>query len=164
MTYIVESKISEYCRKEEKPMQLKKVIALFSAIVCLFSLPNIHAYAASESAYVDEGISLAYEIADGPSSNLSIQNGTAYCISSTSGKNAVSITVTQTLQMQFAIFFWIDVEGAQWTQTNNNKTIRVSGTKSGLESGTYRLKSEFTLTNENGKSETITLYSSEKSI
>jgi len=40
----------------------------------------------------------------------------------------------------------------------------LSNSKSGLESGKYRLKSVFTLTDKNGKSETITIYSDEKSV
>ena len=59
---------------------------------------------------------------------------------------------------------WDDVDGARWTKTVNIKTISVSNIKSELSSGTYRLKSIFTLTSLDGKSETITVYSEEKTI
>ncbi|MGN0683975.1 MAG: hypothetical protein ACI4JY_09895 [Oscillospiraceae bacterium] len=42
--------------------------------------------------------------------------------------------------------------------------IRLSNSKSGLPSGTYWLKSVFTLTSSSGKTETVTIYSTEKSI
>ena len=40
----------------------------------------------------------------------------------------------------------------------------LSTTQSGLESGTYRLKSTFTLTSSSGSVETITIYSTEKKV
>ena len=46
----------------------------------------------------------------------------------------------------------------------NTNTIRLSNSKSSLTSGTYRLKSVFTLTNSIGKTENITIYSSEKRV
>lgn len=145
-------------------MQLKRIIALFSVIVCFFSVPNIPAYAETAVPFINEDISLAYVIADAPSSNLRIANGTAYCISSTGSNEAVSITVTQTLQKHWFWGFWTNVDGAEWTKTNDNNSIRLSNSKSNLDNGTYRVKSVFTLTDIYGKSEKITIYSSEDKV
>ena len=109
-------------------------------------------------------ISLAYEYADNPLSRLTINGQTAYCVSQTDG-DAVSITVTQTLE-KYSGWFWIwnEVDGAKWSRTVNDNSIRLSNTKSGLDSGTYRLKSVFTLTNSSGKTETVTVYSEEEKV
>lgn len=40
----------------------------------------------------------------------------------------------------------------------------MSNTKSGLDSGTYRLRTDFTVTSTSGSTETITVYSAEKTV
>lgn len=145
-------------------MQLKKLMVSLGVLVCLFSNSYNVAYADTVKPLINDDISLAYEIADNPSSNLSIVDKTAYCISSVDGTNAVSITATQTLQKHWGLWFWEDVKGAEWTRTNDYNSIRLSNSKGGLDSGTYRVKSVFTLTNKDGKNETITIYSNEKKI
>ncbi len=84
-------------------MQLKKISVLVLVTACLCTNPVVSAYADTTIPFIDEGISLAYEIADNPKSDLDIADGTAYCTSTCSSKNAVSITVTQTLQGRVAI-------------------------------------------------------------
>ncbi len=145
-------------------MQLKKISVLVFVTACLCTNPVVSAYADTTIPFIDEGISLAYEIADNPKSDLDIADGTAYCTSTCSSKNAVSITVTQTLQKHWGLWIWNDVEGASWSKQVNGSSIYLSNSKSDLDSGTYRVKSVFTLTNENGKSETITIYSNEQEI
>ena len=146
-------------------MAIRKIIAIFlSAIVLCTSLV---ATISAEIMYppVDDGVMPAYEIAGNPISSLSIIGQTAYCTSETNSVNAISITVEQTLEKYSGWFwFWNNVEGAHWTETINANMISVDNTMYGLSSGTYRLKSVFTLTNSAGKSETITIYSDEKKI
>lgn len=145
-------------------MRLKKIMVSLGIMVCLFSNLTAIAYAEPAIPLIDNGISLLYEIADAPRSNLSIVDRTAYCVSTTDGINAISITVTQTLQKHKVLWFWEGVSGAEWTGTNAYNSICLSNSKSGLDSGTYRVKSVFTLTDKNGKTETITIYSSEKKV
>ena len=145
-------------------MQLKKIMVSLGALICLCVNSGVAAYAETTTSFVDNGISLAYEIANDPISDLSICDKTAYCTSSTSGINAVSITVTQTLQKYWGLWIWNGVDGAEWTRTVNYNSINLSNSKSNLESGTYRVKSVFTLTDKNGKSETITVYSNEMKV
>ena len=97
-------------------------------------------------------------------SNLSISGKSAYCTSDAYGVNTVSITVEQTLQKQGFLWLWYGVDDASWTTTVNRNTISVVNTKSVLSSGKYRLKPMFTFTDKNGKTETITVYSAEKTI
>ena len=134
-------------------MVLRKImVILFSTIVLCTSLM---ATTSAETMYLnaDEGIAPAYEIAS---------DNCAYCTSETRGADAVSINVEQTLE-KYSGWFWIwnSVDGAHWIKSINANTISVVNTKNGLSSGTYRLKSVFTLTNTKGKTETITIYSSE---
>ncbi|MBP1563354.1 MAG: hypothetical protein J6C38_06520 [Oscillospiraceae bacterium] len=91
---------------------------------------------------------------------MEIIGTTAYCTSSTTGVDTVKITVEQTLE-KYSGWFWIwnNVDGASWTKTVNYNSISMSNSKSSLTSGTYRLKSVFTLTSSSGKTETITIYS-----
>ena len=144
-------------------MKFKRTMAMVLSAFCLFTMVGTVAYAETVS-NPDYGVSPAYEYADNPTSILTTSGQTAYCTSKTDG-NAVSITVEQTLE-KYSGWFWIwnNVDGASWTKTVNTNTIRLSNTKSGLSSGTYRLKSVFTLTSSSGKTETITIYSTEKSI
>ncbi len=145
-------------------MRLKKLIASLGVLLCLGTNVGAAAYAETTVPFVDGGVSLMYEIADNLSSNLAISNQTAYCISKASGAEAVSITVTQTLQKYWGLWIWNDVKDAEWSEQVNGNSICLSNSKSGLESGKYRLKSVFTLTDKNGKSETITIKSDEKTV
>lgn len=105
------------------------------------------------------------EIENNPSSFLVISGTRATYESRADGDDCVSITVTHTLQKYSGILWiWDDVENSTSEKTVNTNTVRLSTTKSGLESGTYRLESTFTLTSSSGSVETITIYSSEKKV
>lgn len=145
-------------------MKFKKILAIVLTAFCLFTTVGTVAYAETVS-NPDYGVSPAYEYADSVSSRLYISEQTATCRSDADGCNVVSITVEQTLE-KYSGWFWIwnSVDGANWTKTVNLNSISMSNTKSGLSSGTYRLKSVFTLTSSSGKTETITVYSDEKKV
>lgn len=145
-------------------MQFKKMMVSLGVLVCLCTNFSAVAYANTTTPFSDYGISVAYEIAESPISTLNIIGRTAYCDSSTTGTNAISITVTQTLQKHWGLWIWTDVKDAVWTEKSNYNSISVSGSKSDLENGTYRVKSVFTLTNSSGKKETITIYSNEDKV
>ena len=146
-------------------MFCKKGLAILLTAVCFsmsFSVPTI---AETTDSFVTDEVSPAYEIAYNPTSSLNMSDKMAYCISKAKGNNVVSITVEQTLEKYSGWFaIWNAVDGASWTETFDNNTIYVANTQSGLSSGTYRLKSIFTLKAANGKTETITVYSKEKTV
>ena len=135
---------------------------VFAAAIAA-SLASPAAYAAAAMP-VDNGIMPCYEIATSASSTLSFSGSTATCTSRCSGANTVSITAVQTLQKEGLFWIWGDVDDAEWTTTINGPSIYTSNTKSGLSTGTYRLKTEFTLTNSSGETETITVYSTEEEL
>lgn len=146
-------------------MWLKKISAIACLLVGLCACLNVRTSAESVYYFMDSSISPYYENAHNPVSDLEISGTTACCTSSTTGVDTVKITIEQTLE-KYSGWFWIwnSVDGASWTKTINSNSISMSNTKSGLSSGTYRLKSVFTLTSSSGKTETITIYSAEKSI
>ena len=145
-------------------MKFKKILAIVLTALCLFAAVGTVACADAVS-NSDDVISPAYEYADSVSSRLYISEQTATCRSDADGCNVVSITVEQTLEKHSGWFWiWNSVDGANWTKTVNLNSISMSNTKSGLSSGTYRLKSVFTLTSSSGKTETITVYSEEKKV
>ncbi len=144
-------------------MRIGKITALVLASV--FTCISIPATVSAENTYaIYDSVAPTYEIAESPISALSVSGTTVTCTSQSSGDDAVTITVTQTLQKYWGLWIWNDVEDASWTKKVNSNSIRLSNTKSNLPSGKYRLKSEFTLINSSGKAETITVYSAEKSI
>ena len=147
-------------------MRLKQIVAsmLTAACLCTCFATNASAETVSTFSLVNSASPL-YEIADSAYSELDIVGTSAECKSQAFAVNAVKITVEQTLQ-KYSGWFWIwnDVDNASWTRTENGSSVRLSNTKSGLTSGTYRVKSVFTLTDKNGKVETITDYSDEQNI
>ena len=145
-------------------MVFKRIMAiLFSAIMLCSSL-TASAYAETTSAFVDGGITPAYEIAGNPRSILDISGKTAYCTSSTNGNGAVSITIEQTLEKQGFLWIWGDVKDASWTKTVSKNSITFDNSKGSLSNGKYRVKSVFTLTDSKGTTETFTIYSAEKTV
>lgn len=145
-------------------MQLKRIVVCLWVLVCLCANFSAVAYADTTTQLSNNRVSVLYEIAISTDSTLSIVDSTAYCVSSTTGSQAVSITVTQTLQKHWGLWIWENVKGAEWTRTEYRNSVRLSNSISGLARGTYRVKSVFTLIDRSGKSETITIYSNEKKV
>lgn len=146
-------------------MRFKQIFSVLMVTVCLCTSLCFTAYAEETDTYISDEIAPAYEISHRPSSVLSISGTKATYESSTKGDDCVSITVTHTLQKYSGILWiWDDVENSTSEKTVNTNTVRLSTTKSGLESGTYRLESTFTLTSSSGSVETITIYSTEKKV
>lgn len=146
-------------------MHFKKSFVLMLSAFMMFSCVSIPASAATTTYISNEEIAPAYEYAVSADSMLSISSGTATCTSFCSGSSdVVQITVEQTLQKFWGLWIWNDVDGAEWSATNNSSYVSAMNTKTGLSDGKYRVKSVFTLTSSSGKTETITVYSVEKTI
>ena len=145
-------------------MKLKRKIALVLSAIMLCSSVSTTAFAETTS-HIEDEIAPAYAYAFDVSNNLVISSGTAKCSSNCIGtSDVVKVSIEQTLQKFWGLWIWNDVDNASWTKTSNGASVAVEGTKSGLSSGTYRLKSVFTLTSSSGKTETITIYSGEKTV
>ena len=138
----------------------RKITAAFLAVFLVLSVIIVPVSAAG---FKDNAVSPTYDIGHDPTSGLTISGTTATCLSKINGK-CVKITAEQTLEKYWGLWIWTSVDNAHWTKTVNSNTLTMSNTKNGLSSGKYRLKTVFTLTDSSGKSETITVYSSEKTI
>lgn len=110
-------------------------------------------------------VSPAYLYTYSCSSILTTSGTTATCKSSAKGYNneTTKIVFKQTLQKKNSSGGWDDVTDAAWTSTVNNYQGTVTNYKYSLSSGTYRLKTVFTVYADTSY-ETITKYSSEKII
>lgn len=140
---------------------MRKVISLLMSLMMCFSLP-VTASAQTVSIGI---VQPYYEKAYNAWTELSINGTTADLASNVRGySDVVEITAEQTLQKQGFLWIWSTYDGAEWTKTVYSNTLTMSNTKSGLSNGTYRLKTVFTLTDKQGKTETITVYSDEKSV
>lgn len=57
-----------------------------------------------------------------------------------------------------------DTVGEEWNTSSDGSSISFTNTATGLDNGTYRVKTVFNVTDKNGKAEKTTLYSAEKSV
>lgn len=135
----------------------KKIMAVLLVAVMCFSLFAVTVSAAGISTF---DISSAAK-----QSTLSFSGTTATCKSSYQGTATVkSVKIVQSLQKESIFWTWSTV-GGEWTKTSTNvANVSFTNTKTGLASGTYRVKSVFTVTLNDGTSETVTVYSSEVEI
>lgn len=135
----------------------KKTIVIL-LVVSIF----VSVFAISVSAY---GISTCDISSATKSSTLSISGTKATCFSKyLDGVAVAKVTITQSLEKHSFLWSW-DTVGGSWTKTETNAvSVTFTNTKSGLTSGTYRVKSVFTVTLSNGTSETVTVYSNEVEI
>ncbi len=140
---------------------MRKVLSLMLTLLMCFSIP----VSASASDVPFGIVQPYYEKAYDAISKLTISGTTAKCESSVKGhSDVVEITAEQYLQKQGFLWIWSTYDGAEWTKTVYTNTLTMSNTKTGLSSGKYRLKTIFTLTDKNGETETITVYSDEKTV
>ena len=143
-------------------MKCKRILAAIMAMGLVATSLTTAVSAADLSSGNIDIVEPAYVIANNPVSRVTISGTTATCYSSTRG-NATTISITQTLQVKKTTV-WSNVKDATWIKTVNANSITMRNFKYDLDSGTYRLKSEYTLTAKDGTTETITVYSLETSL
>lgn len=142
---------------------LKKLLSLVVAAICICSF-SANIYAAKTGAPAVLEISPRYSYTISTSSDLTTSGKSAACKSSiTANFEVTKIVINQYLQKK-SDSSWGTVPNGSWTKTVNTFVGSAENTKSSLSSGTYRLKTVFTVTTKTGQSETITVYSTEKTI
>lgn len=143
---------------------MKRIMMIIAAFAVISA---VSVNAAASTVPVNENIysvSPYYQLASDATSTLTISGTTAKCESKLIGYSGVtSCKVEQTLE-KYSGWFWIWNSVTSWNNTISSSYGKVTNSKSGLGSGTYRVKSVFTLTTSDGKTETITVYSDEKKI
>lgn len=132
----------------------QKICSLFLAVVMLFTFSSASVFASDVMLFADYG--------SAATSYLSLNGTTATCKSTFPTEPTVkSITITQTLEKS-TLWWWDEIN--TWERTFNQSSATYTNSRSSLSSGTYRVKSVFTVTATNGASETITVYSAEKKV
>lgn len=127
---------------------------------------NQAAYAVDYDTPADEVLIDEYVAFATLSANLNINGDTASYLSSAKVTSLGTITVTHSLEKYSGWFWsWDTVSGSTDSKTKSNTSmISLSSSKSGLSNGKYRVKSVFAVTTNTGVTETVTIYSSEKTI
>lgn len=132
----------------------QKICSLFLSVVMLFTFSSASVFASDVMLFADYGSEAR--------SYLSLNDTTATCKSTFPTEPTVkSITITQTLEKS-TLWWWDEIN--TWERTFNQSSATYTNSRSSLSSGTYRVKSVFTVTATNGSAETITVYSVEKTI
>lgn len=135
----------------------KKIFSLIFAVV--FSFLMIGTVSASDISTYDLG-------GQTKTSTIIITGNKATCqsIYRISSDDCASITVVQTLEKHSWWFFWDTVGDSSTKTVYSTGSLSLTNYKYNLSSGTYRVKSVFTVKLKDGRSETVTVYSSEKTI
>lgn len=91
------------------------------------------------------GAEMRYAYTVSASSRLSISNQKATCIGIAVGDNTVTkITAVQYLEKKSGSK-WYSVNDEPWSASSSNNTLTFSNSQSSLSSGTYRVKTVFTV-------------------
>lgn len=137
---------------------LKKFVSLIFAVLLSVTVIGGTVWAQNISTYDISGHTKA--------SMLSIIGKTATCTSTylSTKDDCKTITVVQTLEKHSFLIFWSTI-GNECTKTvYDTSDLSFINYKYNLESGTYRVKSVFTVELNDGETETVTVYSGEQSI
>ena len=134
---------------------MKKLVSI--AIVLVMALTFC------TTAFADIGTYVARS--NGRKSELSISGTAATCRSAYIADNdgVIKVVMTQSLEKQGFFWTWSKVAG-EWTKTSDGSSMVLTNTVNGLGKGTYRVKTVFTVTDKNGKEETIPLYSTTEKV
>jgi hypothetical protein len=147
---------------------MKRILAVFLMSLLFLISNSVTISAENVESYENEKIVLRDQYEAWGDSRLIINsNKKATCKSDffdNDLNNIYSIRVVQTLQKKVSSNSYSNVSGAQWTQTVYTDHISMTNYKNNLSSGTYRLKSVFTVTLTNGSSEVITICSPDKTV
>ena len=144
---------------------MRRFLSLLISLLVMVSCLCISASAYSDA---DVKIVITRDLASAQkSSKLNIDGlNTAICKSAfvDSNSNIYSITAEQTLEKHWAFGIFLSVVEADWEKTVYTDNLSMKNYKYNLDSGTYRLKTVFTVTMINGQTEKITVYSCEVSV
>ena len=137
---------------------MKKIISLALAALLALNTSFVVLADPDPETPVEPGIIEEYQYTSSISSSLYISNNTASCESTVIGFSglATRVEITQTLQKKSGNSWNFYTS---WVKNYNNWYGILSTTKTGLSSGTYRLKTVAKVYSGNNY-ETITVYSS----
>ena len=147
---------------------MKKIAVLMTLVLmlCVMPLTAFAAEPASPYAAPNPPATPNWKYTWDIVSYLAYEGTTMTCVSViTAFDEVTSIKVEQTLQKQGLFWVWAKPDkDSEWTTIVYDFVADVYNYKTVTESGRYRLKTVVTVTNEDGKSEKITIYSEELEI
>lgn len=141
-------------------LKTKKFLSLFFVALLLMSSFSITA-----SASDDYEIMPLYSYTHNASSNIALSNGTATASVHCTGYSGLTkkITAKTCIQKKLGLI-WIKIDigtsDDYWYDTANNYYLITSHSKKLSSYGTYRAKTEYTVTGNDGKTEEMTVTSS----
>lgn len=142
----------------------RRICAFLTMLMMVFVLPTTFVHAEAQVMNAPPGDSVAqplYAYTKSVRSNLSISGTTATCTSTVNGAaNVTKIVATQYLQKK-VLWWWTEVD--HWPKTVNGNYLSMTNTKTGLDSGTYRVVVEATVYC-NGGSEDVSAESVEAKV
>ena len=139
---------------------MRKILAVIIAVSMIFCF----AVTASAETNNDYGVAPCYQYAASVASLLAIDGTTASCESVAMGLSGVTkITMVQTIEKHWALGIFVRIDNGSWTTTKYSQTATVINKKYNMESGTYRMVTDFTFY-YGDQTETITVYSTEKTV
>lgn len=139
-------------------MKIKKLKKLFCFTLATIIALSATVFASAQSATPRDLTSASKQ------SSLSVNPGTDTVVMMstfiTTDSSIVQVTIEHSLEKHAYLWVWNNV-GGKSSKTVNDCFNQLITYRTGLESGTYRLKSVFTAVLADGRSETITVYSNE---
>lgn len=143
-------------------MKAKRFLSLIIAVTMIFGFGVTTSAEAASVCSISASPYYLYAIK--ATSTLSINGATATLKSDATGISSVTkIVIVQTLEKHWALGLFFSVENASWMKTVNLTSASSTNKRYGLDSGTYRLKTEFKFYC-GSEYETVTVYSDEKTI
>ena len=122
---------------------MKKFCAAITAVSMLLSSANVVYAENSKDPYAAEPAYMEYDYIILTGSYLSINGKTAHCKSEAKGMEEVTkIEATQYLEKK-TLWWWDPVD--DWSLSVNGNNLEMTNYKSELGSGTYRLRTVFTV-------------------
>lgn len=132
---------------------MKKAIALLLAVLSIFSILGSTAFGV-----VAAGVEPRWNNTSTATVGLYInENGRATVSLACLGLNGVTtkITAETKLERKWGLL-WLDVDGAEWTDTTTSYTLSVNHYAQLSKTGTYRATTEYTVTGTGGAADTFT--------
>ncbi len=135
---------------------------LSAVLVALVLSASCFCGMSASAAQIEPDVSINTVYASDFDSELTITGTTAKCVSTAEGKTAVtSIVINQTLQKQLSTGKWQFIE--HWNGSFTGSSATLTNTRANLESGTYRIYTQITLSTANDF-EVLTKYSTSKTL
>lgn len=142
-------------------MKTKRILACVMIAACLLTQTGIASsadYNINEESIIATNETRSTYLSTAKS-ELTISGTSAECYSKATGDSSVTQIIGDMYLMKYTSSGWQDIDA--WRLQVGGRYYSNTKTKTGLSSGSYRLRTEFTVTARTG-SETVTTYSSIK--